>query len=187
MNRSPFKDLVKNFDSSERDEWQKPNEVIRFLGDMKNKTVVDIGAGTGYFEFKMKEPSAKIIAADVDDRFIKYLNDRVTKEQVSNISARKAEYERPPLKEGEADIVFMVDVYHHIENRVDYFALVKKGLKPSGELIIIDLKKGDFEHGPPDEMKLESREVINEMKQAGFNLVEQDSTTLPFQYMLRFK
>jgi SAM-dependent methyltransferase len=133
MNKSSFEDLVKNFESPERDEWQKPQEVIKFLGDLKNKTVIDIGAGTGYFEFKMNEPSAKIIAADVDDRFIKYLNDRITKEQSSNISARKAEYEKPPVLEKEADVVFMVDVYHPIDNRKDYFSLVKKGLKLTKE------------------------------------------------------
>ena len=187
MNKTSFEDLVKNFESADRNEWQKPDEVIHFLGDLKNKTIIDIGAGTGYFEFKMNEPSAKIIAADVDDRFIKYLNDRITKEQSSNISARKAEYEKPPVSEKEADIVFMVDVYHHIENRKDYFSMVKKGLKPNGEMVIVDFKKGDFEHGPPDDMKIEIQTVINEMKLAGFNLVAQDTTTLKYQYLLKFK
>ena len=187
MNKTSFEDLVKNFESADRNEWQKPLEVIRFLGDLKNKTIIDIGAGTGYFEFKMDEPSAKIIAADVDDRFIKYLNDRITKEQSSNISARKAVYEKPPVSEKEADIVYMVDVYHHIENRKDYFSMVKKGLKPNGEMIIVDFKKGDFEQGPPDDMKIEIQTVINEMKLAGFNLVAQDTTTLKYQYMLKFK
>lgn len=187
MNKSSFEDLVKNFESSDRNEWQKPEEVIRFLGDLKNKIIIDIGAGTGYFEFKMKEPSAKIIAADVDDRFIKYINDRITREKSSNISVRKAAYEKPPVSEKEADIVFMVDVYHHIENRKGYFSMVKKGLKPNGEMVIVDFKKGDFEIGPPNDMKIESQTVIEEMKLAGFNLVTQDTTTLKYQYMLKFK
>ena len=187
MNKSAFEDLVKNFESPERDEWQKPQKVIGFLGDLKNKTIIDIGAGTGYFEFKINEPSAKIIAADVDDRFIKYINDRISKEKSVNISARKAEYEKPPVLEKEADIVFMVDVYHHIENRKDYFSQVKKGLKPNGEMVIIDFKKGDFEHGPPNEMKIHPQVIIEEMKLAGFNIVAQDTTTLNYQYLLKFK
>jgi len=187
MNKTSFEDLVKNFESADRNEWQKPDEVIRFLGNLKNKTIIDIGAGTGYFEFKMKEPSAKIIAADVDDRFIKYINDRITKEKSSNITARKAEYEKPPVSEKEADIVFMVDVYHHIENRNDYFSMVKKGLKPNGEMVIVDFKKGDFEQGPPNDMKIEPQIVINEMELAGFNLVTKDTTTLKYQYLLKFK
>ena len=187
MNKTSFEDLVKNFESADRNEWQKPDEVIRFLGDLKNKTIIDIGAGTGYFEFKMNEPSAKIIAADVDERFIKYIDERIVSEKKTNISSRKAEYEKPPVTEQEADIVFMVDVYHHIENRKDYFSMVKKGLKPNGEMVIVDFKKGDFEHGPPNDMKIEPQIVINEMKLAGFNLVTQDTTTLKYQYLLKFK
>lgn len=187
MNKTSFEDLVKNFESPDRNDWQKPLEVIKFLGDLKNKTIVDIGAGTGYFEFKMNEPTAKIIAADVDERFIGYLNDRILKEKVTNISARKAEYEKPPVSENEANIVFMVDVYHHIENRKDYFSSVKKGLKPNGEMIIVDFKKGDFEQGPPNEMKIHQQIVIDEMKLAGFDLVVQDTVTLKYQYLLKFK
>ncbi len=187
MNKTSFEDLVKNFESADRNEWQKPDEVIHFLGDLKNKTIIDIGAGTGYFEFKMNEPSAKIIAADVDERFIKYIDERIVSEKKMNIASRKAEYEKPPVTEQEADIVFMVDVYHHIENRKDYFSMVKKGLKPNGEMVIVDFKKGDFEHGPPNDMKIEPQIVINEMKLAGFNLATQDTTTLKYQYMLKFK
>jgi ubiquinone/menaquinone biosynthesis C-methylase UbiE len=187
MNKTPFEDLVKSFESPERDEWQKPTEVLKFLGDLKNKTIIDIGAGTGYFEFKMNEPSAKIIAADVDERFIKYLNDRISTEKKTNISSRKAEYEKPPVEEKEADIIFMVDVYHHIENKQQYFELVKKGLKTNGEMVIVDFKKGEFEHGPPNEMKIHQQLVIDEMKLAGFNLITQDTTTLKYQYLLKFK
>lgn len=186
MNKTSFEDLVKNFEFAERNEWQKPDEVIRFLGDLKNKTIIDIGAGTGYFEFKINEPSAKIIAADVDERFIKYIDERIVSEKKTNISSRKAEYEKPPVTEQEADIVFMVDVYHHIENRKDYFSMVKKGLKPNGEMVIVDFKKGNFEHGPPNDMKIEPQAVINEMKLAGFKLVNQDTTTLKYQYLLKF-
>lgn len=187
MNKTSFEDLVKNFESADRNEWQKPEEVIRFLGDLKNKTIIDIGAGTGYFEFKMNEPSAKIIAADVDERFIKYIDERIVSEKKMNIASRKAEYEKPPVSEKEADIVFMVDVYHHIEKRKDYFSMVKKGLKSNGEMVIVDFNKGDFEHGPPNDMKIEPQTVINEMKLVGFNLVTQDTTTLKYQYMLKFK
>lgn len=187
MNKMPFEELVKRFESADRDTWQKPEKVIAFLGDLKNKTVVDIGAGTGYFEFKINEPSAKIIAADVDERFVKYLNERITSENKTNIFSRKAEYERPPVSVNEADVVFMVDVYHHIENRVDYFARLKKSLRSNGELVVVDLKKGDFEHGPPDEMKLAPEQIISELRNAGFENIDIDTTTLQFQYMLKFK
>lgn len=187
MNKTPFEDLVKRFESPDRDEWQKPESVIAFLGDLRNKTVVDIGAGTGYLEFKIKDTTAKLIAADVDERFIKYIDERLASNSVKHISTRKAVYDKPPVQANEADIVFMIDVYHHIENREVYFSEVKKGLKAGGKLIIVDFKKGDFKQGPPDAMKLNASQVIEEMKSAGFKLVEKDSETLPYQYMLKFE
>jgi len=187
MNKRPFEELVDHFENPERNEWQQPDKVISFLGDLKNKTIIDIGAGTAYFEARIKEPGAKLIAADVDDRFINYMNERIKKDNLTNLITRKAEYEKPPVNVAEADVVFMVDVYHHIENRVDYFKQVKQGLKPNGHLIIVDFKKGDFEVGPPDEMKLAAHEIITEMKGAGLNLTEADSTSLLYQYMLKFK
>lgn len=187
MNQRPFEELVDHFENPERDKWQQPEKVIAFLGDLKNKTVIDIGAGTAYFESKIKEPSAKLIAADVDDRFIDYMNTRIKRDNLSNLSTRKAEYENPPVETSEADVVFMVDVYHHIENRVDYFKKVKSGLKPMGHLVIVDFKKGDFEVGPPDEMKIDASQIINEMKEAGLKLSEIDSTSLQFQFLLKFE
>jgi len=187
MNKIPFEDLVKRFESPERDEWQKPEKVIAFLGELTNKTVIDIGAGTGYFEFKIKDTSARLIASDVDERFINYFNERIARIGVKHIVTRKAEYDKPPVNPNEADIVFMIDVYHHIENRDAYFSEVKKGLKAGGKLIIIDFKKGDFEQGPPDAMKIEANQVIEEMKLVGFKLVQEDEETLPYQYMLKFE
>lgn len=186
MNKRSFEELVEHFENEERTEWQQPEKVIAFLGDLKNKTVIDIGAGTAYFEVRIKEPTAKLIATDVDDRFIDYMNKRIKNENLGNLITRKAEYEKPPVNTTEADVVFMVDVYHHIENRIDYFKQVRKGLKANGHLVVVDFKKGDFEVGPPDEMKLSAYEITNEMKEAGLNLTEADSTTLKYQYMLKF-
>lgn len=54
-------------------------------------------------------------------------------------------------------------------------------------MIIVDFKKGEFEHGPPNEMKIHQQVVIDEMKLAGFDLIAKDITTLKYQYLLKFK
>jgi len=76
MNKRSFENLVQNFENEEREEWQKPEEVIALLGDIEGKTIMDIGAGTGYFAFRMSAKGAKVIAADVDDRFINYVEEK---------------------------------------------------------------------------------------------------------------
>ena len=73
MNEQPFEQLTASFESTERDAWQKPAAVIAALGDLRGKTVMDIGAGTGYFSFRLAEAGAHVIAADVDEQFQEFI------------------------------------------------------------------------------------------------------------------
>jgi ubiquinone/menaquinone biosynthesis C-methylase UbiE len=187
MNQSEFQTLVDRFENPERASWQKPDSVVIWLGALKGKTIVDIGAGTGYFAFRLSEKAAKVIAADVDDRFIHYMDSVAQTRSTKNLVTRKAAYDKAPVEKEEADLVLLVDVYHHIENRDAYFKNMQEGLRKGGVVCIIDFKKGDLPQGPPDEMKLSADEVVEEMKKAGYRVDRRDEKLLPYQYLLTFK
>lgn len=187
MNKTSFEDLVKSFEDPERIKTQKPDEVIASLGDIKGKTIMDIGAGTGYFAFRMVNKGAKVIAADVDERFQKYIANKRDSLKIpsSNLETRLVKYEDCLLKDSEADIVIIVDTYHHIENRVDYFKKVKKGLKPDGSLLVLEYKKMDAPiPSPPLAMKLEPLTIEKELKEAGFTKFTLDNKIMPYQYTI---
>ena len=57
-----------------RDIWQKPESVIEMLGDIKDKTVADLGTGSGYFALRLLDKAAKVIAIDIDQASIAYLD-----------------------------------------------------------------------------------------------------------------
>lgn len=186
MNENDFEDLVQRFDDPARAEWQKPDEVLRFLGDIKGKTIMDIGSGTGYFSFRMVDAGANVIAADVDERFLEFVGSKKEEKGLTDaqIQTRKLPYDSPELEAGEVDMVLIVDTYHHIESRESYFAAVKKGLKKDGRLVVIDFKKKDNPVGPPIEMCMAPSFVQSELKSAGFSQFSTDSTLLPHQYIL---
>lgn len=187
MNENDFQDLVNRFESPERDAYQKPALVIEKLGDLDGKTIMEIGAGTGYFSFRMVKAGAKkVIAADVDDRFQKYILDKKTKLSISDdqLELRKVPYESPNLADNEVDIALIVNTYHHIEDRSAYFTKVKKGLKPGGKLVVIDFFKKETPMGPPVEMKLSADTVRGELKKAGFTTFEVMEDVLEYQYIL---
>lgn len=100
------------------------------------------------------------------------------------MSTRKAAFNDPMLKKEEVDRVLIVNTYHHIEKRPLYFSKVLNGLKPDGKLIVIDFKKRELPEGPPIKMKLTEKEVETELKQAGFNSFQTDTTVLPYQYII---
>lgn len=186
MNSTSFEDLVKRFDSPERNAYQQPEKVLDYIGDVSGKKILDIGAGTGYFSFKLAAKGADVIAGDVDDRFQKFIQDKIEKENAPKVALRKLPYDSPALAENEVDKVLIVNTYHHIEDRIAYFGKVLNGLKAGGELLVIDFKKQDGP-GPPVKMKMAAAFITKELKAAGFTEFEVNDSLLEHQYIIRAK
>ena len=184
MNKRSFEDLVASFESPERESWQMPDSVIALLGDIEGKTIMDIGAGTGYFAFRMAEKGAKVIAADVDERFQGYIQEQKAERGDSLVSLRLLPYDNPLLEPGEVDHVIIVNTYHHIHDRIEYFKKVLEGLKPNGSLMVVDYKKEDSPKGPPMEHRMAYEKIGNELEEVGFPNIQVDTETLAYQYIL---
>ena len=184
MHKSSFEELVKRFEDPTREEWQKPQLVLDKLGDINGKVIADIGAGTGYFSFKMADRGAKVLALDVDQRFIDYIK---TNKGALEVEVIKVPFDNPLLDSASIDAAIIVDTYHHIENRPEYFSKVLKGIKSGGKLLVVDFKKEETPHGPPANMRLSGYEVIKELQKVGFSKVIIDTKTLPYQYIISAK
>lgn len=186
MHRIPFEQLVANFESPARDAWQKPDAVMAFIGDVRGKTVMDIGSGTGYFSFRLARAGAHVICADVDPRFLDYIGERMQKEGIdpATMERRHLAVDSPGLAAGEADLVLLVDVYHHVADRAAYFAQVRAGLAPGGRLLVIDFFKRDDPVGPPADIKVGADTVVAELTRAGFSRFAIERDLLPYQYLV---
>jgi len=95
-----------------RDSWQKPAEVIALLDLHPGEQVADIGAGGGYFSFRLADavgPGGRVYAVDVDDDMIEYLRSRAQREGRSNVEVIRGEYGDPLLPDGRIDLVFTCD------------------------------------------------------------------------------
>lgn len=186
MNEKPFEELVKSFERPDRASWQKPEEVIARLISVKNRKVMDIGCGTGYFSFRLVDSGAIVIAADIDQRFLGYVDSVKKARNISDksLQTRLVAPDDPKMGKREMDMVLMVNTYHHIHDRVAYFRKVKTGLKNNGFIAVVDYFKKDLPMGPPKEMKVSSDDIIRELKMAGFQNFKVDETTLPFQYIV---
>jgi len=186
MNRNSFENLVERFEGAERDVYQQPQKVMQYIGDVNGKTIMDLGAGTGYFTFRLVETGAKVIAADVDDRFLNYMKQKADSLNIGNkIELRKVPYDSPDLQPDEIDKLLIVNTYHHIDNRNEYFKKVKNGLKTNGEAIIIDFFKKKQKIGPPKRYCVSADEVVEELKDAGFTAFEVEKDLLEYQYLIR--
>ena len=186
MHRMDFEKLVARFEDPARAKWQQPKKVIEGLGPLAGKTVADIGAGTGYFAFPIAKKAAKVIAIDIDGRFLHYLEQKKAAQKgAANIETRLTAPDSPGLNKAEADVVLIIDTFHHIEKRISYLKKIRKSLRKDGVLVIVDFKKEKTPQGPPLELRLAEQEVESELKAAGFALIPTDRTTLPYQYIIK--
>jgi len=174
------------FDDPARDVWQKPHEVIQALKLKPDAIIADIGSGTGYFSarFANMTPQGRIYGVDTEPDMVIYLAERAKREGLKNITAVQAKPGDPRLPE-RADLVILVDVYHHVDQRERYFRQLQESLKPGGRLAIIDFTM-DSPNGPPKSARIAPEQVKAEIARAGYTLAEEHSF-LPNQYFLIFK
>ena len=177
---------AKKFDDPKRDAWQKPHDVIQALQLKPDAVVADIGAGTGYFavRFAHMVPKGRVLGVDTEPDMVKYLGDRAKREGLGNVVAVAAEPGNPRLPE-KADLIILVDVYHHIEKREQYFRQLQQSLKAGGRLAVIDFRMESPE-GPPPSARIAPDRVKKELQSAGYTLA-QEHAFLPNQYFLIFQ
>lgn len=185
-----FESLVADYESKDRVIWQKPGMVISMLGDLTGKTVADIGAGTGYFTFRMVPLATHVIGVDIDPRFISFMDSvkvRLPAEYRSRFESRLAQPDDPGLNPEEADAVIIVNTYGYIENRVKYLQTLRSGIKPGGDLLIIDFKKNNLPVGPDNDFKVSVSQVEKELHSGGFEVARIDNESLDYQYIILAK
>lgn len=177
---------AKVFDDPERDAWQKPHEVIKALALKPNAVIADIGAGTGYFSvrFANMTPQGRVYGVDTEPEMVKHLAERAKREGLKNLTAVAGKPGDPGIPE-RADLIILVDVYHHVEGREGYFRSLQKALRPGGRVAVIDFRM-DSPVGPPQSARIAPDAVKAEMKRAGYVLA-QEHAFLPNQYFLVFK
>lgn len=174
------------FDDPERDRWQKPHEVIQALALAPDTRVADLGAGTGYFAARLANmlPKGRVYAVDVEPEMVRYLGERAKREKLPNLQSVQGKPDDPALPES-VDLVLLVDVYHHVEDRTAYFRRLATSLRPDGRVAIIDFRL-DSPQGPPRAARVAPDEVKTEMMAAGYALAAEHGF-LPYQYFLVFR
>ena len=181
--------ILEEVDNSGRIVWQKPEEVVNILGDISEKTIADIGAGSGYFTFRFALKADKVIAIDIDPVMIKIIE--TFKQQLptnlqTKIESRLAQPSDPMLSPGEADIIVIINTIGYIENRESYLRKLRDGLSENGEIFILDYKSKKLSiNAPSMEFRVPLAIMEQNLEAAGFKIFDSDDRTLNYQYILR--
>ena len=154
-----------------RDEWQKPDAVLALLGVGPGARVADVGAGGGYFTFRLAEAvgeSGRVYAVDVDDDMVGYLEQRARELGAANVTVVRGAYDDPKLPDGEIDLVLVCDTYHHIAERTAYFRRMLADLAPNGRVAIVEFDGRGGGFAPTFGHFTDPEEIAREMREAGY-------------------
>jgi len=169
------------FDDPDRAEWQKPTSLVEALAIRPGMRVADVGAGTGFFLRYLAAavgPSGRVFAVEVEQNLVAHMKQRAKDEKLGNVEAVLTPLDRLSLPDRSIDVLLLVDAYHHIDRRVDYFREASRTLAANGRIAVVDWKPGDLPRGPRDA-------VERELTAAGYRLVAAPDI-LPYQYVLVF-
>lgn len=174
------------FDDPERDEWQRPTEVVALLELGDSLVVADLGAGTGYFAPHLSPAvgaQGRVLALDVEEAMVAHMQTRFAEAGFDNTEARVVAPADPGLERASVDRILIVDTWHHISDRAEYGAKLRSALRPGGFVLIVDFTP-DSPHGPPPAMRLSAESVLAECEAAGFEARVLEEA-LPYQYVVR--
>ncbi len=153
-----------------------------------NSVVADIGAGTGYYTFRIaaKAPQGKVYAVEIQDDAIKYLKDRSKKQKHNNVIIVKGGEQSPNLPDNTIDLAMMVDVYHELLFPHEMLQNIRRSLKPKGKLLLLEYRAEDSKVEIKALHKMSVVQVNKELIANGFHLV-QDGEFLRIQHFLIFE
>ncbi|MBW2242542.1 MAG: class I SAM-dependent methyltransferase [Deltaproteobacteria bacterium] len=170
---------------SDRDEWQQPDRVVSSLGLAADALVADLGAGGGYFTFRLADAvkDGRVYAVDIDPAMTDFIASKAKEDGYANVSVVQAGADDARLPEP-VDWVFTSNTFHHLPDQATYFARLKSHLKPGGRVAVV-------EYAPRQGWSLlgdhatSKDEIVSALTEAGYRL-DADYSFLDRQSFLVF-
>ena len=133
-----------------RDEAGEAEFVMDWAGVQPGTTVADIGAGEGYYTIRLAErvgPKGRVLAQDINRGALDRLGERVTREQLDNVAIKEGAVDDPRLPENSFDRIFMVHMYHEVEEPYAFLWRMRPALAKGGQVIVVDRDRATDRHG----------------------------------------
>ncbi len=180
-------------EAPDRDEWQKPDQIMDALRIFDGARVADLGAGGGWFTIRLARrvgPNGLVFASDVQRELVEYIERRMRRERLQNVRPVLGTATDPKLPSN-LDAVLIVDAYREMDDPArpemirTLLEHVARSLKPQGRLAVVDFLPGGGGPGPAPEERVDPATIIRTVESAGLMLQARE-TVPPFLFMLVF-
>jgi ubiquinone/menaquinone biosynthesis C-methylase UbiE len=176
-------------DRAQRDPEEHPAQVLDALQIHQGDVVADLGAGSGYFTFRMAPKvgeNGRVLAVDVQEEMLKTLRQRAVASKMKNVQVIRGTETNPNLPIGTVDTVLLVDVYHELAYPFEVMERVRESLKTSGRVVFVEYRKEDPSVQIKEVHKMSLQQLETEMKAIGLVRVR-TVETLPLQHIVIFQ
>ena len=173
----------------EREAEEAPDAALEAIGIDKSAVVADIGAGVGYFTWRLAArvgPEGKVYAVDIQPAMLGRLRQNMAERKLSNYEAVLGAEDDPRLPAGRIDLALLVDVYHEFSQPQAMLRKIRASLTPGGRMVLLEYRKEDPQVPILPAHKMSVAEVKAEIEPEGFKL-EKSLESLPRQHILIFR
>jgi ubiquinone/menaquinone biosynthesis C-methylase UbiE len=185
--------VAKGLDSADRDQRQRPDDLVAALGVKPGMIVADVGTGTGYMLPHLSKAvgaGGKVLGEDIFDDFLAKARANCQKAGLTNVEFVKGTERSANLPAGRVDLILALDSYHHFNYPKDMLASFKAALKPGGRLAIVEYYKREGAMNGKSALthiRLDDADVIKEVEGEGFALIEEHEHIPKSQYVATFR
>ena len=179
---------VEFFNRPERDAEERPDEILRALNIPRGGTVADVGAGTGYYTWRLATlvgPAGKVLAVDVQQSMLEETRRTVKQHGLENVEFVLARDDDPRLAPGSIDVAFIAYAYHEFADPESVMAAIGRALKPGGRVVILEFAKESAIAPASSQHKMSFEEIRREIEPLGFT-IDQLLDFLPVQHGVVF-
>ncbi len=176
-------------DRREREQEEHPAEVLAALDLHPGEVVADLGAGSGYFTFRMAPrvgTNGKVLAIEIQDAMLQTLRTRAVALKASNVQVVRGTETDPNLAANSVDLVLIVDVYHEMAYPFEVMSKIREALKPGGRVVFVEYRKEDPSVPIKEVHKMSVKQLENEMNAVGLGRAR-TVETLPLQHIVIFE
>lgn len=173
----------------ERQAEEHPDEALDALKIPKGATVADIGAGVGYFTWRLAErvgPTGVVYGEDIQPQMLELLNKNMRDRRLTNVRAVLGAIDDPKLPKESLDLILLVDVYHEFSEPEKMLDRIRESLKPNGRLVLLEYRAEDPAVPIRPEHKMTVQQVRDEVQPQGFKF-DQAIEILPQQHIIVFR